>query len=96
MLSVNFRSDRRAICPLTLSLYSDRSTLVCIYIYIYICFFLFFFFLFYFYFIFLFFGFWYIIQAVRSAIEESVESCIQADDAASYEDGWGPEDEEWG
>jgi len=35
MLSVNFRSDRRAICPLTMSLYSDRSTLV-IYIYIYI------------------------------------------------------------
>ena len=36
MLSVNFRSDRRAICPLTMSLYSDRSTLVYIYIYIYI------------------------------------------------------------
>ena len=36
MLSVNFRSDRRAICPLTMSLYSDRPTLVSIYIYIYI------------------------------------------------------------
>ena len=33
MLSVNCRTDRRAICSLTLSLYSDKSTLVYIYIY---------------------------------------------------------------
>ena len=39
MLPVNFRTDRRATCPLSISLSSDRPTLVCVcvqYIYIYI------------------------------------------------------------
>ena len=36
MLPVNFRRDRRAICPLTRSLASDRPTLVCTQYYIYI------------------------------------------------------------